>query len=263
MKTLKIYQVDAFASKLFSGNPAAVCPLDEWLADDLMQSIAQENNLSETAFIVKNGEEYNIRWFTPNTEVELCGHATLASAFVIFEKLGHKTNEITFTSLSGILKVQKNADYLTMDFPALNYNKIDIDPELQKSLKSVKPTEVYETDFDVLLTLDSPDAVAKAELDLHELSKLKYRGLILTSHAAENIVYSRCFYPGCDVPEDPVTGSAHCVIAPYWCEKLNIDNIQATQGKARTGELTCSVKDKRVFLTGKCCMYMEAEIFIP
>ena len=261
MNELKLYQVDAFAAGVLKGNPAAVCPLPSWLQDEQLQAIAQENNLSETAFIVPDKEQYQIRWFTPNTEVALCGHATLASAFVIFERLGHKLDHIVFKSQSGELRVTRDENLLQMDFPALPYTKITPSPTLLNAI-NVKPTEVYESTFDLLLIFDNEHDVREAQLDLSAISKLQNRGIILSAPATHADVYSRCFYPGCDVPEDPVTGSAHCVIAPYWCRRLNKDRIHAIQGLKRTGELDCQIKGDRVLLSGTCHLYMQGTIFL-
>ncbi|KTD57660.1 PhzF family phenazine biosynthesis protein [Legionella shakespearei] len=262
MKKQQMYQVDAFAGKLFGGNPAAVCPLTHWLDDELMQSIAAENNLSETAFIVPTGEHYEIRWFTPNTEVALCGHATLASAFVLFEFLNYKHDEILFRSKSGELRVRKAGDLLQMDFPALTYTKIDPTPSLLEAVK-VNPVEVYESTFDMLFILDNEEEVTQANPDLQAIGKLNSRGIILSAPTNRADVYSRCFYPGCDVPEDPVTGSAHCVIAPYWCNRLGKNSIHALQGGKRQGELWCEIRNDRVLLSGTCQLYLEGTIVLP
>ena len=261
MNKQALYQVDAFASRLFSGNPAAVCPLTQWLSDELMQSIASENNLSETAFIVPNGESYQIRWFTPNTEVALCGHATLASAFVVFEILGYQGEQVLFHSQSGPLLVKKSFNQYQMDFPALPYTPISPTSELLQAV-NVQPLEVYESTFDLLLILNSEHDVQQAQLDLNAIAKLNHRGVILSAPAHEADVYSRCFYPGCDVPEDPVTGSAHCVIAPYWSEHLGKKVIHAQQGLKRRGELWCEVESDRVLLSGSCQLYLQGHIFI-
>ena len=261
MKKQPIYQVDAFTSELFSGNPAAVCPLNHWLSDGQMQAIAAENNLSETAFIVPEGEHYQIRWFTPNTEVALCGHATLASAFVIFEFLDHKKEEIIFNSQSGELRVKKHADLLQMDFPVLPYVKITPSSSLLDALK-VQPLAVYESTFDLLIILAHEREVQEAKPDLSAISTLSNRGVILSAPASQGDVYSRCFYPGCDVPEDPVTGSAHCVIAPYWSNRLGKNKIHAAQGLKRKGELWCEVTKDRVLLSGSCQLYLQGHIFL-
>lgn len=257
-----IFQVDAFTSSLYAGNPAAVCPLEHWLDDTVMQLIARENNLSETAFIVPDDENYQIRWFTPNTEVDLCGHATLASAFVLFELLGHKEREIIFKSKSGILTVKKQENLLQMDFPTLPFTRIEPNPELIKAL-GIVPDEVYQSKFDILCIVNDETRVKQAKPDLNALATMSCRGLILSAPGVETDVYSRCFYPGCDVPEDPVTGSAHCVIAPYWCARLNKQKIHARQGGSRQGELWCEVNQDRVLLSGYSQLYLQGEIWVP
>ena len=265
MKKQPIYQVDAFSTELFGGNPAAVCPLSQWLSDQDMQSIATENNLSETAFFVRNGEQFHIRWFTPNSEVALCGHATLASAFIIFEYLDYQKDMITFKSHSGELRVQKYKSLLQMDFPALSFSKIN-PPSALLDVLNIQPSKVYESNFDWMFVLESEQMVKNAKPDMLRISELDNRGIILTSKAAETSaydVYSRCFYPGCDVPEDPVTGSAHCVIAPYWCQRLGQNTIHAKQGQSRQGDIYCEVKESRVFLSGSCRLYMNGYYFTP
>ncbi|CAM2933495.1 epimerase [Legionella steigerwaltii] len=262
MKNLPMYQVDAFASTLFEGNPAAVCPLDSWLTEKEMQKIATENNLSETAFFVPDGDGFYIRWFTPNEEVALCGHATLATAHVIFEQLGFKNEEIKFNCKSGALIVRRHGNGLMMDFPALSYHPIELSPELlQLNLK--KPQKVFKSQFDLMFVYDNEQDVRDAEPDLDAVARLDYRGLILTAPGKNTDVYSRCFYPGCNVPEDPVTGSAHCVIAPYWCEQLSKSRIDAMQGGNRQGKLQCEVKEGRVFLYGTSHLYLQGTIYLP
>ncbi|USQ13640.1 PhzF family phenazine biosynthesis protein [Legionella lytica] len=257
-----IFQVDAFTSTLYMGNPAAVCPLESWLDDRLMQLIARENNLSETAFIVPDGDYYQIRWFTPNTEVDLCGHATLASAFVLFEVLGYQGKEIRFKSKSGILTVRNDGNLLRMDFPALPLVKIEPSPELIDAIK-IAPNEVYQSTFDTLCIFNDAELVKQAKPDLNALANMACRGIIFSAPATDADVYSRCFYPGCDVPEDPVTGSAHCVIAPYWCARLNKKKIHAYQGGERQGELWCELNEDRVILSGYSQLYLQGDIWTP
>ncbi|KTD67941.1 epimerase [Legionella steelei] len=262
MKSVPMYQVDAFASALFEGNPAAVCPLDSWLTEKEMQQIALENNLSETAFFVPEGNGFYIRWFTPNEEVALCGHATLASAYVIFEHLGFKDDEIKFNSKSGMLIVRRHGSGLMMDFPELPYHPIEFSAELQQ-LNLKKPHKVFKSQFDLMFVYENERDVQEAEPDLDAVACLDYRGLILTAPGKNTDVYSRCFYPGCNVPEDPVTGSAHCVIAPYWCGQLNKSHINAMQGGKRQGQLQCEVKEGRVFLYGTSHLYLQGTIYLP
>lgn len=262
MKKLNLYQVDAFATAVFKGNPAAVCPLGAWLTDQQMQRIAEENNVSETAFFVPDGNHFHIRWFTPNTEVALCGHATLASSFILFEHLNYSGSEIVFQSQSGELRVTKQNNQLQMDFPALPYKKIIPSKALLNAM-NVQPREVYQSTFDLLCIFDDESEVQKAHLDLFAISQLEHRGLILSAPGTTTDVYSRCFYPACNVSEDPVTGSAHCVIAPYWCERLNKNTITALQGLKRQGSLHCEIHKDRVLLSGTCHLYMHGTIFIP
>lgn len=262
MKTVTLYQVDAFASSLFRGNPAAVCPLQEWLPDDLMQAIASENNLSETAFFVPKEDGFHLRWFTPNEEIELCGHATLASAYVLFEKLNYTRQTISFTCLSGELVVSRQPQGFMMDFPALPYEEIPWQPEYGIT-GLPKPAKVFKSRFDLMFVYEDEAEVVSAKPHLEAVAQLDYRGLILTAPSTRTDVYSRCFYPGCDVPEDPVTGSAHCVIAPYWCEQFGKDKITAQQGGRRRGELSCEVRGNRVLLSGACQLYLEGVIHLP
>lgn len=262
MKKLKLYQVDAFSTAVFTGNPAAVCILESWLSEEEMQFIASENNLSETAFVVPNQEYFDIRWFTPATEVDLCGHATLASAYILFEKLGYQNAAIIFQSKSGVLRVTRQNQQLQMDFPALPYHRITPTTTLLEALKT-RPQEVYESTFDLLCVYQHESEVKDAVPDLLALSQLPYRGIIFTALCEDGSVYSRCFYPACNVPEDPVTGSAHCVIAPFWCTRLNQSLIRARQGLKRQGELLCEVKGNRVLLSGTCYLYLEGNIYIP
>ena len=262
MKILKLFQVDAFASALFKGNPAAVCPLDRWLSDELMQSIAAENNLSETAFFAPEGECFRIRWFTPTEEVALCGHATLASAYVLFEHLGFAKQQIIFNSQSGELIIKKAEQGLVMDFPVLSYHEIKSIPQLV-SLNLKTPVQIVQSEFDLMFVYDHEKDVKEALPDLKEVAALDYRGLILTAPGDKSDIYSRCFYPGTDVPEDSVTGSAHCVIAPYWCEQLGKTKLSAWQGGRRQGELVCEVKKERVLLYGTCQLYLVGSIYLP
>lgn len=262
MRKNVIYKVDAFASTLFSGNPAAVCPLKQWLSDEQMQAIAAENNLSETAFIVPIGNDYEIRWFMPNVEVDLCGHATLASAYVLFECLGKKTNAIIFHSRSGDLKVKKLNHLLEMDFPALPFNQISAAAELLNTV-NVKPKEIYQSTFDLMMIFDKENDVRQAEVDLAAISKLANRGIILSAPGNSSDIYSRCFYPFGGAPEDPVTGSAHCAIIPYWSNRLGKQKLHARQGLKRQGELWGEIKNDRVLLAGECQLYLEGQIFLP
>lgn len=260
MPIQKIYQVDAFADTLYSGNPAAVCILDSWITDKKMQLIARENNLSETAFVVPDNNLFHIRWFTPNTEVDLCGHATLAAAYVIFHFTNCTKDNLTFSSKSGLLHVYKADDMLAMDFPALSYRKVNAAQALIQAL-GITPVEVYQSEFDLLCIYNNYTDVMMLKPDFIQLAKFEHRGIITSTIGQDSDVYSRCFYPSCDVLEDPVTGSAHCVIAPYWSHRLNKPKIHARQGGSRQGELWCELKNDRVILSGHCRLYLTGEIY--
>lgn len=257
---LKIYQVDAFTDKVFSGNPAAVCPLNQWLPDDVMQNIALENNLAETAFYVQDGERYLIRWFTPTVEVDLCGHATLGSAHVLFNHENYAGNEITFYShRSGILKVSKNNDLLTLDFPADNFHKIDWPAERHSAFNFV-PKEAYQGKTDYLLVFDSEDQIKNIEPNLSLIASWKVRGAIVTAKGNQVDFVSRFFAPQSGVNEDPVTGSAHTTLTPYWSEKLGKVDLSAIQLSKRRGYLNCKNFGARVQISGHAKTYLTGEI---
>ena len=257
---LEIYQVDAFASRPFEGNPAAVCPLDEWLPDDLMQSIAMENHLSETAFFVPDKDGYAIRWFTPAAEVDLCGHATLASAWVLFNRLGFEGEAITFSSKSGPLSVARDGELLVLDFPAQTPRPCETPPGLAEAL-GAEPVECLEF-VDLMAVFDDPDIVRKAKPRMDVLAGLGYRGIIITSPSGEHDFISRFFAPGVGVPEDPVTGSAHTKLTPYWAGRLDKAHLRARQVSARGGELQCTLRGNRVLIAGKAVLFMEGRISV-
>jgi len=258
-----LYQIDAFADKVFSGNPAAVVPLENWLPEDTMQHIAMENNLSETAFIVKEGERFAIRWFTPIAEVDLCGHATLATAFVIFRYLEPDTQEIEFDSRSGPLSVTRKGSKMRMDFPK------DIPQSLSKQKGGIdgviggNTMAVMKGKDDILAILATQLEVEKIRPDFGLMSKLDCRGLIVSSVGKNYDFVSRCFYPNYGVNEDPVTGSAHCLLAPYWSEVLHKKTLNARQLSRREGSLSCKVGKNRVYLSGTCVPYMIGKITLP
>ena len=262
-KTLEIFQVDAFTDTLFAGNPAAVCPLEQWLDEEVMQQIAAENNLSETAFLVKRGEGYLIRWFTPVTEVALCGHATLASAHVLFHHLGHKKDTIHFYSLqSGPLPVSRNGKILTLDFPADDYRKTEAASEILEAFGS-EPREWYKGKTDYMLVFDSEEEVLACTPDMGLLKKSNVRGVIITAPGRQVDFVSRFFAPGSGVDEDPVTGSAHTTLTPYWSRRLGKVKMTARQLSKRGGELLCEFAADRVRISGKAVTYMTGEILIP
>jgi PhzF family phenazine biosynthesis protein len=255
---IPLYQIDAFASELFEGNPAAVCPLDEWLSEELMQSIAAENNLSETAFFVPKGNGFHIRWFTPVSEVDLCGHATLASAYVLFNILGHKKDRIEFDSKSGILVVTKDKEWLVMDFPAQPPVPCDMPAEIEKAFDTA-PIECLKSE-DYIVVFESEMDVESAEPDFEQLKKLDLRGVTITAKSSRYDFVARFFAPQYGIPEDPVTGSAYTQLAPYWASRLGSKKFRVKQLSARGGELACEMVDDRVYISGKAVQYMEGKI---
>ena len=261
--TIPIYQADAFTEKVFGGNPAAVCPLKEWLPDALMQNIALENNLAETAFIVGKDNDYHIRWFTPTVEVDLCGHATLAAAHVFFNHLQYKQKEISFHSKSGLLKVmqQKNGQ-LTLDFPRDHFEKTtDIPPAIEEGLK-IDITEVYKGRFDYMVVTNSQKTVEQLQPDFKTLATIKSRGVLVTAPGKESDFVSRCFFPQSGIDEDPVTGSAHTLLTPYWAGVLGKNRLTAIQLSARKGYLDCELSGDRVLMSGYAVTYMKGEIIV-
>jgi PhzF family phenazine biosynthesis protein len=262
MITIPIYQADAFTDKLFGGNPAAICPLDEWLSDETMQAIAIENNLAETAFFVKNDTGYKLRWFTPEYEIDLCGHATLASAHILFTQLGHKQDEIHFETVkAGTLIVKKEGDKYTMDFPLRQPIHIDAPVGLIEALGEKQPIEVLRS-RDYFLVYESESDIRDITPDFFALSKMDTVGVIVTAPGDKVDFVSRFFAPGAGIPEDPVTGSAHCNLIPYWAEKLGKTKLHAYQLSARKGELWCELKGDRVLMSGKAVTYLKGEIFV-
>lgn len=255
---IKQYQVDAFATRAFEGNPAAVCPLDNWLEDDLLQAIAEENNLSETAFFVPSAKGFSLRWFTPIKEIDLCGHATLATAHIIFETLGYKEPVITFETRSGDLHVRKQEGLLQMDFPASELN-VCMMPETLVEALGVQPREVLAGD-DYLVVFDNEAAVLAIKPNHELLNRLDLQGVIVTAPGDDVDFVSRFFAPKIGIPEDPVTGAAHCKLAPYWAGKLGKNTLSARQVSSRGGNLICEVKGNRVLLSGSAVTFMEAEI---
>jgi PhzF family phenazine biosynthesis protein len=257
---LPFYQVDAFTDKVFGGNPAAVCPLGEWLDDETLQSIATENNLSETAFFVRNNSEYQLRWFTPKVEVDLCGHATLASAYVIFKYIDTQLSKIIFQTQSGHLSVEMQNDLISMDFPSRKPVPVKTSAQLVKGL-GIKPTEVTKS-RDYFAVFDNEDQIKKINPDFAELNKLDSLGIGITAPGREVDFVSRFFAPKVGIPEDPVTGSAHSSLIPYWAERLNKNNLSALQLSNRVGKLHCQNKADRVIIAGKAVTYAIGKIYI-
>ncbi|MEM6811323.1 MAG: PhzF family phenazine biosynthesis protein [Pseudomonadota bacterium] len=260
-----IYQVDAFTSEVFGGNPAAIVPLDKWLPDNVMQKIAIENNLSETAFFVPDGEDFHLRWFTPTYEIDLCGHATLATSYVIFNELGYTRDKIRFkTNEAGDLFVTKNGNKLTMDFPARAGESIDIDeiPDIVfEALDSPKPIAAYKS-RDLMLAYDNEDFIRNTKPDFSKL--IQYNPAVIITSETKDTNYdfiSRFFCPyDMGIPEDPVTGSAHCTLAPYWAKHFDKQNLTARQVSERGGDLFLELKNDRVFISGEAILYMKGEI---
>lgn len=259
--TLPYYVVDAFTSKLFGGNPAAVVPLQEWLDDSLMQNIAAENNLSETAFFVKEGDHYKIRWMTPMSEVPLCGHATLASAYVIFNFIEKETAEIKFLSKSGELIVTNDNNYLSLNFPINIPHKVEVSKEI-KDCFDKEPVEVLENGFFILIIFDSEDYIKNVKPNFELIKKIHPHAVIISAAGSNSDFVSRMFAPNEGINEDPVTGSAHTVLIPYWTEKLNKKIFRALQVSKRGGELYCENLDPRVKISGKCVLYSQGSLFL-
>lgn len=259
--TLPIYQVDAFTGKLFGGNPAAVVPLDEWLDDATMQKIAAENNLAETAFFVKEKENCHIRWMTPLKEVNLCGHATLASAFVIFNFIEKESSKVSFNSRSGILSVERNGELLTLDFPA-NKPLPTKRPEGISDCFDREPTEILEGGEFLFLVFDSEDYIQNYQPKFELLKELHPVHMIMTAPGRNVDFVSRMFAPNLGIDEDPVTGSAHTVLTPYWSEILGKNELLAHQLSKRGGELRCQQFGNRVKISGKAVHYLTGNIFL-
>ncbi|MDP3562024.1 MAG: PhzF family phenazine biosynthesis protein [Legionellaceae bacterium] len=261
MGRIEIFQIDAFTDKMFHGNPAAICLMDEWLNDELLQAIALENNLSETAFVIERKDDFEIRWFTPKGEVSLCGHAALAAGFLIFE-LGKAIGEVVqFMSVSGPFSVRKKQNRLTMDFPRFALHQI-VPPAFLSTVINKSCLEVYESDLDYLVLLSNEINVLNAQIDLNVLQKLSKRGLIITAGCQDFDFYSRCFYPKYNIPEDPVTGSAYCTLGPFWSMRLNKRSLHAKQGSTRTGDVFCEVFDDHVLISGYCKWYSKGYLVI-
>ena len=259
---LPIYQVDAFTDRIFAGNPAAVCPLEAWLADATMQAIAAENNLAETAFFVREGSNYALRWFTPTVEVDLCGHATLASGHVVFSFLEPARQTVSFRTLkAGTLRVSRQADLLVMDFPARPASPVAMPAGLAAALGG-SPREVLGA-RDLLVIYGSAAEVAALNPDLTALEKVDCWAAIATAPGEDGVDFvSRFFAPRQGVPEDPVTGSSHCTLVPYWAKRLGKARLEARQLSRRGGALTCALEGERVTIAGRAVLYLEGQISV-
>ena len=261
MPELSLFQVDAFSKNIFAGNPAAVCPLETWLPDDLMQKIAMENNLSETAFFIPTSTGFHLRWFTPWQEVSLCGHATLAAAHVLFNCLGYPKSTINFTTLSGILTVSKNAHLLEMDFPTQE----PIPCEAPKALLDAfqMPSGNCLKAVDYILVLDSEQQILSAQPNMDKLMSLDMRGVAITSKGANCDYICRFFAPKFGIPEDPVTGSIQTQLAPYWASVFGKTKMLAQQVSKRGGEFHLKLVGDRVLISGEAKLYLEGKVFVP
>lgn len=257
---MKQYIVDAFTDKVFGGNPAAVCVMESWPSDGLMAAVTCENNLSETAFAVKEGEKYHLRWFTPGGEIDLCGHATLATAWVIMNICEPELQKVVFTTLSGDLTVVRKEDLYEMDFPAYRLEKVAVTPAMADAMGTM-PQEAY-MGRDLLCVFDSEETVRNMQPDLDKVQKLDGLLLQVTAAGKGSDCVSRTFAPKCDVPEDPVCGSGHCHIVPYWANRLGKNSLTAYQASKRGGTLYCAVSGDRVKLAGKAALYAEAELHV-
>jgi len=262
MQQLQLSQIDAFANEVFHGNPASVCPLEKWLDDTTLQVIARENNLAETAFFVPKDNGFHIRWFTPKQEVPLCGHATLASAFVIFTELDPKRQWVRFESRSGPLQVMRKGSLLTMDFPAFPVKPCHNPPDISGQGLNIKPQEVFsvEEDPNYYAIFGVEDEVLAIEPELNLLEQLHPYGVVVTAPGKSSDCVSRYFAPSYSIPEDPVTGSIHCALVPYWARRLNKSQIYAYQASPRGGELYCEDKGQRVLIGGNAVKYFAGNI---
>lgn len=261
-KSQRIYQVDAFTDELFRGNPAAVCPLEDWLSDDLMQKIAAENNLAETAFYCRKGDQIHLRWFTPTVEVDLCGHATLAAAYVLFNEEGFAGDTIPFFSpRSGALPVRKEGELMLMDFPADEIEERPLSKDFERAC-SLAPLRVFKGKTDYLLIYEKEEQVRALSPNLSAISALEARGLIVSAPGDQVDFVSRFFGPRVGVDEDPVTGSAHTTLAPFWAKELGKSLLSAQQVSQREGQLLCEMKGGRVILKGRARLYLKGEIWL-
>ena len=260
-REIPLYQIDAFASRPFAGNPAAVCPLTEWLDDDLLQAIAAENNLAETAFYVPEGDDFRLRWFTPEVEVDLCGHATLASAFVLMTRNGGRgRKEIVFHTRSGPLTVTREGELFTLDLPARKADFTPAPPGLFDALGR-RPRHALKAKY-WLVVYDSEEEVRALKPDMEGLKRVG-TPVIVSAPGQEVDFVSRFFAPTVGIPEDPVTGSAHCVLAPYWSQRLMKKKLRARQVSRRGGDVCCELAGDRVKLAGRCAFYMQGKIALP
>jgi PhzF family phenazine biosynthesis protein len=262
MPTIPLFQVDAFASRLFEGNPAAVCPLESWLTDETMQAIAAENNLAETAFIVAEPSGFRIRWFTPTVEVDLCGHATLAAGHIVLTELGTAQEVVSFESRSGPLMVRQSGEDLSLDLPVDDIQVSPIAAEIIESI-GIEPKEMYKGRSDVMLVYENQQVIERIAPDFRKMIRVPARGVIVTAPGDEVDFVSRFFAPMSGIDEDPVTGSAHTSLTPYWAERLDKQILVARQLSLRGGSLRCRLDGERVHLTGRAKTFLKGTAMLP
>lgn len=260
---LPLFQVDAFANRIFSGNPAAVVPLPDWLADDVMQNIATENQLSETAFFVEEKDSFQLRWFTPATEVDLCGHATLASAHVLYSELGYGGERVIFQTRSGALEVTRTAGGYEMDFPTDPPERAPSVKDILSSSLGIEIAEAFRGREDYVAIVESESDVRNLEPDIRAVAHLEARGVLVSAAGEEVDFVSRCFFPRFGIDEDPVTGSAHTTLAPLWAERLGRKRLTARQISRRGGEVECRFEGERVVLAGEATTFLRGEMELP
>ena len=257
---MRQYIVDAFSDRIFRGNQAAVCVLEEWPDEPLMMNIARENNFSETAFTVKEGDGYRLRWFTPGGEIDLCGHATLATAFVLFSYYEKDADSITFHTLGGDLFIGRRGNRIAMDFPAYKIREVPVTDQMEEAL-GARPKEAY-LDRDLMLVYEDEATVREMKPDLEKVEALDCLGVAVTAPGAGYDCVSRYFAPKLKIDEDPVTGSLHCMIAPYWAKRLDKSPINAYQASARGGAMVCEIQGERVVLLGQAALFAISELML-
>lgn len=263
MLDIEFFQINAFTNKIFHGNPAGVCLINEGLNEELMQAIAVENSLSETAFIIEKNDGYHLRCFTPKGEINLCGHATLAAGFILFEMGKNQNNTVKFSTLGGTISVTKNQELYTINLPRLNCQPSAFFSNLVE-LVNQPVLEAFDGELDYLMVLPDEQAVAQVEVNLSELQQLPKRGLVITARSTEPDIdfYSRCFFPKHSISEDPVTGSAQSMLAPFWADRLGKNTLRAVQGSLRKGEIYSEVEDNSVHISGYCKLYLKGSLVI-
>lgn len=258
---MNIFQVDAFNNAVFKGNPAAVCPLEKWISDELMQAIAEENNLSETVFFVKNENSFDIKWFTPTCEIDLCGHATLAAAHIIFSELNFKEKQLEFNSKSGKLTVTKSENWYTLNFPSEEFTEIET-PDFLKQALNVPVLKTFTGKWKLLVELENEAVIKNLNPNFHLLTQLESSGIIVTAKGDTADFVSRFFAPKIGINEDPVTGSAHTLLIPYWAKKLHKTKLEAVQLSKRTGILKCEYLNDRVEMSGQAVTYLKGQLIL-